>query len=156
MSCCCYSCCRCLGHPGHQGGRHVCCMQGHLCLRVPPPWEEGVGLGELGLQTLPLYSGLRSSWELLLQEGWGRVGAGAGPGLTHTSAAGGTKVTPALLPRMLHSQWNQHRCGWEARCICAASPIAPGFSGSVISAMEAKRPDCKCLCYSLVFYSTHL
>ena len=74
---------------------------------------------------------------------------GAGPGLTHTSAAGGSKVTPAPLPRMLHSQWNQHRCGWEARCICAASPVAPGFSGSVTSAMEAKRPDCKCLCYSL-------
>ena len=53
-------------------------MRGHLCLRVPPPWEEGVGLGELGLQALPLYSGLRSSWELLLQEEWrmGRVEQG--------------------------------------------------------------------------------
>ena len=79
-------------------------MWGHLCLQVPPPWEEGWDWGELGLQALPLYSGLSSSWELLLQEGWGRVGAGTGTGVPRTSAAEGTKVTQAPLPRMLSSQ----------------------------------------------------
>ena len=149
VPCCCCSWCHCLGHPGHQDGRHVCCMWGHFVCRYHHHGRRGWDWGELGLQAIPLYSGLRSSWELLLQEGWGRVGAGTGTGATRTSAAGGTKVTQALLPRMLSSQWNQHRCGWEARFLCAASTVASGFSGSVISPMEVKRPDCKRLCYPL-------
>lgn len=84
---------------------------GSLCLQVPPPWEEGVGLGGVGVGLggvrvagTPTVFRFESSWELLLQEGWGRVGAGTGTGATCTSAAGGNKVTQAPLPRMLGSQ----------------------------------------------------